>query len=78
MHGQKYRLNAPTLAILNLADDPDHKIPVTIPQGGVVEIVETDDLRGNRLVDARWEGKIVRMFTIDVQARGERVTPHSV
>ena len=77
MRGQLYRLNTPTLAVVACADDPEHKVPVTIPQGSVVEIVETD-LNGNRLVDARWEGKLVMMFTTDLRARGELVMPHAV
>ena len=77
MRGQHYRLKTPTLAILACADDPEHKIPMTIPQGGVVEVVETD-LNGNRLVDVRWEDKLGMMFTTDLRTRGELVTLHAV
>jgi len=73
MRGKQYRMKTPTLAILSCGDQ---RIPVTIPQGGTVEVEV--ELNGNRLVDVRWEGKMVMMFTIDIQTRGELVKTKSV
>ena len=70
MKGQIYRFKTPTLAILTLEDG--HRIPMTIPVGGTVEVTATD-INGNRLVDVLWEGKAVMMFTIDLRERAERV-----
>ncbi len=69
MRGQRFRFHTPTLAIL--AQD-GHKIRIMIPQGAMVE-VEAGPLDGTRLVDVRWEGKIVMMFTIDLRERGARI-----
>ena len=74
MGGQQYRMKTPTLAILTCGDVPDQKIPVTIPQGATVEVIEAN-LNGNRLVDVRWEGRVVMMFTTDLRNRGELVLP---
>jgi hypothetical protein len=48
------------------------KIPVMIPKGAEVEILD-GPLNGNRLMDVRWDGKTVMVFTNDVRDRGERV-----
>jgi hypothetical protein len=80
MLGQMYRLKTPTLAIL--AED-GQSTPVsssaglsltTIPVGAEVEVIG-GPLNGNRLVDIRWEGKTVMVFTKDVRDRGERLLP---
>jgi hypothetical protein len=69
MVGQRFRMKTPTLAIM--AQD-GAKIPVMIPKGAEVEILD-GPLNGNRLVDVRWEDKTVMVFTNDVRDRGERV-----
>ena len=69
MIGHRFRLKTPTLAIM--AQDGT-KIPVMIPKGGEVEVID-GPLNGNRLVDVRWEDKIVMVFTNDIRDRGERV-----
>jgi hypothetical protein len=60
-------MKSPTLAIL-----PQDHVPVMIPKGGEVEVLD-GPLNGNRLVDVHWEGKTVMMFTYDVRDRGERL-----
>ena len=70
MIGRTYRIKTPTLAIMTL---DGQKIPVTIPLGSTVEVINTD-INGNRLVDVTWEGKTVMMFTTDLRERGEVVT----
>ena len=69
VRGQRYRLNTPTLAIFN--QDGQHH-PVTVPLGAVVKVID-GPLDGNRLVDVRWEGKTVMMFTTDIRERCERL-----
>jgi hypothetical protein len=69
MRGQRFRIQTPTLAILS---QDGHRIPITIPQGATVEVVEAP-LDGNRLVDVKWEGKTVMMFSIDLSERGARI-----
>lgn len=78
MRGHLYRMKTPTLAIMAHAGK---HTPVsssgglsftTIPIGAEVEVVG-GPLNGNRLVDVRWEGKTVMVFTNDLGDRGERV-----
>ncbi len=69
MRGQRFRIQTPTLGILN--NDGD-KLPVTIPQGAIVEVIE-GPLDGTRIVDVTWEDKTVMMFTIDLRERGARI-----
>jgi hypothetical protein len=70
MRGQHFRIKTPTLGILSQDGD---RIPVTIPQGATVEVVD-GPLDEKQLVDVKWEGKILMMFTIDLRKRGARLT----
>ncbi len=69
MAGQRYRLKTATLAIL---EHKGHRIPITIPLGGVVQLVD-GALNGERWVDVEWESKHLLMFTMDLHDRGEIV-----
>jgi len=69
IRGQRYRLNTPTLAIVEI--DGQHS-PVTVPNGAVVKVVD-GPLDGNRLVDVNWDGKTVMMFTTDIRERCVRL-----
>jgi hypothetical protein len=65
LRGQRYRLNTPTLAIIQ---HDGQNCPTTIPDGAVVKVV-AGPLDGNRLVDVMWDGKTARMFTTDIRER---------
>ncbi len=69
IRGQRYRLKTPTLAIIN--QDGQNR-PITIPHGAVVKVID-GPLDGNRLVDVKWDGKTVMMFTTDIRERGEQL-----
>jgi len=69
MRGQRYRLQTPTLAIINL-DERNH--PATVPSGAIVKVVN-GPLDGNQLVDVTWDGKTVTMFTTDIHERCVRM-----
>jgi hypothetical protein len=69
MIGQRFRMKSPTLAIMT---QDTAKIPIMIPKGAEVEVID-GPLNGNRLVDVRWDGKTVMVFTNDIRDRGERV-----
>ena len=71
MNKARYLLKTPTLAILACGDY--QRIPITIPNGSVVEVEV--ELNGNRLVDVNWDGKTVMMFSVDIRTRGELMTP---
>jgi hypothetical protein len=69
MPGERYRLTTPTLAIWSR---DGHRIPMTIPNGGIVRVTgATYDDR--QLVDIEWEGKKLLMFAVDLRDRGELV-----
>ena len=53
-------------------DGDNQKIPITIPQGGTVKLID-GRLDGNHLVFVEWEGRAVMMFTTDIRERGEPV-----
>jgi hypothetical protein len=74
MQGQHYRLNTPILGIMSLPNDK--RIPVTIPKGAVVKVVN-GPLDGTRLVDVEWDGEEVMMFTVDLRERGTLVAAAS-
>jgi len=69
VRGKRYRLNTPTLAIM-VRDG--HKVPVTIPKGGEIVVID-DAFDGHRLLAVQWEGETVMTFAIDIRERGERL-----
>jgi hypothetical protein len=69
LRGQRYRLQTPTLAIVNLEG---HNCPTTVPSGAIVKMA-SGSLDGNRLVDVIWDGQTVMMFTTDIRERGVKL-----
>ena len=67
--GQRYRLKSPTIAVT-----PDehggHKIAITIPAGGVVEVLHAPK---DGVVTVGWDRKTCEMFSQDLHDRGEEV-----
>lgn len=74
MRGDRYRSRTPILGIYT--DPSQHRIPITIPQGALVEVEA--GVNGSRLVDVIWEDKVVMMFTIDLRNRCDKVEGASV
>jgi hypothetical protein len=70
MIGERYRLHAPTLAILTTSEGK--RIPVTVPKNAVVT-VKAGPLDGTRLIDVEWDGETLMMFTVDLRERGARI-----
>jgi len=69
MREQRFRLQAPIMAILS---QDDYWVPVTIPNGSIVEVID-GPLDGNKVVDVKWEGKSVTMFAIHLRDHGARI-----
>lgn len=63
----KYRIVEPTIA---MSDDMGRGVAYTMRAGAVVELLN-GPLAGNKLVEVKWEGKIVLMFTQDLRQRAE-------
>lgn len=66
MTGLRFRLTAPTLAIVE-AD----RSTVTIPDGAVLAVLE--DVSSSPFVRVTWTGRTVLMFAVDLKERGEIV-----
>jgi hypothetical protein len=67
---QVFNLKTATLAFLSTEDD--HRIPVTIPSGATVTVLDAD-VNGKRFVDVEWERKTLTMFAVDLRNRGKLV-----
>ena len=66
---QRYRLNTTTRGVFN---QDGQKRPITIPPGAVVKVMN-DPLDGNNLIDVKWDGKTIMMFTTDIRERCEKL-----
>jgi len=64
---RKYRIVEPTIA---MSDDTGRGVAYTILAGAMVEL-QSGPLDGNKLVEVKWEGKSVLMFTQDLRQRAE-------
>lgn len=66
MLGESYRLNQQTIGLSSEADD---RVSIFIPKNAVVTVIE-GPLNGNRMVDVKWEGRVVMIFADDLRERG--------
>jgi len=62
-----YRLNQPILAVRKESAD----LRSALPSGALLTIVVEAPARG--LIEAEWNGEVVRVFVEDVRSRGIRV-----
>jgi hypothetical protein len=62
---RKYRIVEPTIAV---TEDGGRGVAYTMHTGAVVEL-HNGPLDGNRLIEVRWENKVVLMFTQDLRQR---------
>jgi hypothetical protein len=69
----RYRINNPTIALFE--QDGRH-VADTVPAGAIVEI-NSDSFDGEKLMEVRWDGKPVLMFTQDLRKRAESVKGNS-
>jgi hypothetical protein len=71
--GERFRLKATTVAV---GTEDGREVIVRIPSGA--EVVVFDCVGGNHTeattqVKVGWDGKLLRMFAVDLRERGERV-----
>jgi len=71
MKGRRIRLEKSTLA---LEIGEDKRRVVTIPAGAIVEVISGPPGDTDRMVEVAWDGKVVSMFAIDVDARGTDIS----
>jgi hypothetical protein len=67
--GTVYRLRTATICAI-IADGDARPLPVTIPAGTVLTVVD-NDLGRTGYVRVLWDQRIVTMFSIDLRERGE-------
>jgi len=61
-----YKLNSPTVGIVN---ESDKWIAVAIPAGAVVDVIAENVAEGS--VDVRWNDRCVNIFRVDLDQRGQ-------
>jgi hypothetical protein len=73
--GKRYRIKTATIALA--PDAKGRKFVITIPEGGVVEVVD-GPIEGSQSLNVQWEGRTCEMFAQDLCKRGEEVRGASV
>jgi hypothetical protein len=61
-----YRLRIPTIGVRN---DNGKWVTIKMPAEAVIEVADEDPAKGT--VDVMWNDLRIRMFTIDLQERGD-------
>jgi hypothetical protein len=68
--GEKIQLRTETVAI----DEVNGKrVAVTIASGATIKVVSGPQ-HTDRLIDVLWDGRVVQMFAVDVEARGIEIS----
>ena len=66
-----YKLRTPTIGVCN---DNGKWVTIKVPADAVIEVTGEDPIKGT--VDVLWNDLRIRMFTIDVQERGDVLDRH--
>jgi hypothetical protein len=70
--GERYMLKMATLALETINGK---RIAVTVPADATIRVV-SEPSDGGQLLDVLWEGRVVAMFSIDVDRRGIEIAEH--
>ena len=68
--GKRFTLARATLSI-EMAGSK--RTAVEIPAGAIIKVVSDPD-NGGGVLDVLWDGRIISMFLVDVEARGTEIT----
>jgi hypothetical protein len=69
LSGKRFKLETSTLAV----ETVDGKgVTVTIPAEAMIKVV-SGPRQGDRMMDILWNGRVVRMFAVDVEERGTEI-----
>lgn len=74
MLGQRFRLKTDTIA--TVFQDDGKRVAVQIPAGGVILVIDSVPdpvVDRNQQVNAKWEGRTVTLFAVDIGERGKRI-----
>ena len=67
---KRFRLKADTLAIESSCEN---RVAVTVPGQEIIEVVSGPRPDDKRMVDVRWNDRILVMFAEDVDGRGQEI-----
>jgi hypothetical protein len=70
--GRQYRLRTATLGVLS---EPA-RVAVTLPTDAVLTVAGPNGT-SERMIDVLWDGRVIAIFVIDLQERGEIIHPAS-
>jgi len=68
--GKRYRLNAATLGI---ESSGNKRTAITIMEGEIIEVIRGPRSDDTRMVDVKWNDKVLVMFVQDLYDRGEYI-----
>jgi hypothetical protein len=66
---QRLRLTRSAMAI---ALREERHVPIEIPEGAIIEVID-GPFNGTRLMDVRYEGELIMMFTDDMKTHTELI-----
>ena len=69
--GKHFRLKTDTLAI---DSNGEKRLAVTVPAQEIIEVIRGPRPDDQRMIDIRWNGRVLVMFAEDVQGRGQEIT----
>jgi hypothetical protein len=69
--GKRFRLKTDTLAI---DSSGEQRLAVTVPAEEIIEVIRGPRPDDIRMVDVRWNGRVLVMFAEDIQGRGQEIT----
>ena len=68
--GRRFILGTATVALEEVAGK---RVAFTVPQGSLIEVISGPKNEDDRMVDVRWEGRVIVMFAVDVNVRGTEI-----
>jgi hypothetical protein len=69
LHGQRFRL---TRAAMAIAQRDGRNVAIMIPEGAIIEVIG-GPFNGTRLMDVRYGGEMLMMFTDDMKTHTELI-----
>ena len=69
--GKRLRLKVDTVAI---DSNGEKRVAVTVPAGAILKVIRGAQPDHSRMVEVRWNGKVLVMFAEDLEGRGKEIT----
>jgi hypothetical protein len=69
--GKRFRLKVDTLAI---ESSVEKRLAITVPAEEIIEVIRGPRPDDKRMIDVRWNDRVLVMFAEDVAGRGEEIT----